>query len=110
MQKLITIAGLMVLTFTGAAMAQESSPNRARYYYTGEPHVGPASQGTMYGPDGSVAGRSYTHSNGATTIYGNDGRVMGRTATDSQGTTTFYDAGGNKTGSAVPNGGPGRGR
>jgi hypothetical protein len=100
----------ILLALTGAGAAQESSPARARYYYGGEPHIGPATQGTVYGPDGSVAGRSYTHSDGATTIYGNDGRVMGRAAVDSQGTTTFYDAGGHVTGRAVPNGGPGRGR
>jgi len=103
MKILLAIAALVLAS--DAVSAQPSPPNRARYYYGGEYHVGPASVGTMYHPNGSVAGRSYTHSNGATTIYGNDGRVIGRAATDSQGTTTFYGPDGRKTGTAVPDGG-----
>jgi YD repeat-containing protein len=103
----LVIAALAFTTITlmtVAASAQQSPPNRARYYYGGEPHVGPASQATMYDASGRNVGRSYTHSDGATTIYGNDGRVMGRASVDSQGTTTFYDAGGRVTGRAVPGG------
>jgi YD repeat-containing protein len=103
MKKLL-LATALALTAT-AAMAQQSPPNRARYYYGGEPHVGPASVGSMYDGRGNKVGQSYTHSDGNTTIYGADGRVMGRTAIDSQGTTTFYDAGGRVTGRAVPDGG-----
>jgi YD repeat-containing protein len=99
MKKLL-LATALALVATGA-MAQQSE-YRARYYYHGEPHIGPATAGTMYDGQGRNVGRSYTDSQGSTTIYGNDGRVMGRTATDSQGTTTFYDAGGRVTGKAVP--------
>jgi YD repeat-containing protein len=98
MKILLTLA---LACFATEALAQHA-PNRARYYYGGEPHIGPATAGTMYDGQGRNVGRSYTDSQGSTTIYGNDGRVMGRTATDSQGTTTFYDAGGRKTGTAVP--------
>jgi YD repeat-containing protein len=100
-----TLAFTVIAMTTIAASAQQSPPNRARYYYGGEPHVGPASVGSMYDGRGNKIGQSYTHSDGNTTIYGADGRVMGRTAIDSQGTTTFYDAGGRVTGRAVPDGG-----
>jgi len=99
------IAAIGLVFFSDVVLAQPSPPNRARYYYGGEPHVGPASIGTMYNANGSVAGRSYTHSNGATTIYGPGGNVIGRASTDSQGTTTFYGPDGRKTGTAVPDGG-----
>jgi YD repeat-containing protein len=102
----IAVLALSVIALTTiAASAQQSSPSRARYYYGGEPHVGPASVGSMYDGSGRKVGQSYTHSDGSTTIYGSDGRVMGRAATDSQGTTTFYDAGGHVTGRAIPDGG-----
>ena len=94
------VATALVLT-AAAASAQE---NRARYYYDGERHIGPALSGTMYDAAGRNVGKTRTHSDGSTTIYGNDGRVMGRSSTDSQGTTIFYDAAGRKTGTAVPNG------
>jgi len=100
------LLGLAILALTAdATTAQQSHPSRARYYYGGEPHVGPASVGSMYDASGRKVGQSYTHSDGNTTIYGGDGRVMGRSSTDSQGTTTFYDASGRVTGRAVPNGG-----
>ena len=100
----IVIATLALATMTlmtVAASAQQSPPNRARYYYGGEPHVGPASVGSMYDASGRKVGQSYTDSQGSTTIYGPGGNVTGRTATDSQGTTTFYDVGGRETGRAA---------
>ena len=101
MKALILIA---LVASTIAASAQESHPSRPRYYYGGEPHIGPATAGTYYDGSGRTVGRTYTDSQGSQTIYDNGGRVMGRTSTDSQGTTTFYDAGGRRTGTAVPNG------
>ena len=86
------------------AVTAASAQQRARYYYDGERHIGPALSGTMYDAAGRNVGKTRTHSDGSTTIYGNDGRVMGRSSTDSQGTTIFYDAAGRKTGTAVPNG------
>ena len=103
MKKLLLVMALTLVAT--AAMAQQSAPNRARYYYGGEPHVGPASVGSMYDASGRKVGQSYTDSQGSTTIYGPGGNVTGRTATDSQGTTTFYDASGRVTGRAVQDGG-----
>ena len=87
-----------------AAATSASAQSRARYYFDGEPHAGPALSGTMYDAAGRNVGKTRTHSDGSTTIYGNNGSVIGRSSTDSQGVTIFYDAAGRKTGTAVPNG------
>ena len=100
----LALAVLAALAASTVAASAQYAPDRPRYYYDGEPHIGPARAGTYYDAGGRVVGKTYTDTQGSQTIYGNDGRVMGRTSTDSQGSTTFYDAAGRKTGVAVPNG------
>ena len=65
------------------------------------PSAALAQQRTIYGADGSIAGRVTTDSAGSKTVYDAAGRIAGRTSTDSQGTTTIYDASGRKVGSVT---------